>query len=167
MAAVWRIEQFLGPEDGWVEDDRRILFGAAQRHLGHHHTFVHEKGEADYFTTAHATENVVEVALDAAGYHRNLLSTRKYRTHHDGGRQYAIGSFAIPLPPKDGFKRQHHIYLFNAPDGGVDMYGHAETSVVEGTEHLTDTRQEHGDPHRIARNALDAASIAHGERRNP
>lgn len=165
MAAVRRAERFLGPEDDWVEDDRRILYEAAQRHLGQYHDFLREKGPADYFTTAEANSDTVEVALYEAGYRRNLASTRKYREHHDGGHQYAVGSFVKPAPAhEDGLERQHHVYLFESPDGGTDLYGHEETSVVEGAEHLTETQQEHGDPLGTARDALDAAALPYGER---
>lgn len=146
MAAVRRAERFLGPEDDWVEDDRRILFETAQSHLGHLHTFLREKGQREYVTTVHANPDAVEVALDKAGYDRNLASTRKYRTHHGGGRQYAVGAFAKPVPADHGLKRQHHVYLFPAPSGGTDVYAHEETSVLEGAEHLTETHQKKGAP---------------------
>jgi hypothetical protein len=148
MAAVRRAERFLGPQDDWVEDDRRIAYEAAQRHLGHLHTFVREKGAADYVTTVHATPDAIERALTNTGYQRNLLSSRKYRTHHDGGRQWAVGSFVLDDIDHNGkYTRQHHVYLFEAPDGGADVYAHTETSVLEGYEHVSDTRQSRGDPH--------------------
>ena len=146
IPAVRRAERFLGPEDDWVEDDRRILYEAAQRHLGHLHTFVREKGPADYVTTANASPDAVERAL-MGPYQRNLASTRKYREHHNDGRQYAVGSFVTAVPAHDdGLARQHHVYLFPSPSGGTDIYAHEETRVTEGAEHLTDTQQEHGDP---------------------
>jgi hypothetical protein len=144
MRAVRYAERFLGPEDDWVEEDRRIAYEAAQHHFGHLHTFIREKGKADYVTTVHADSDAVERVLSSEGYDRNLASTRKYRTHHGGGRQWAVGSFATELPARDGLERQHHVYLFEAPSGATDVYAHAETSVVEGAEHLTETRQEQG-----------------------
>jgi hypothetical protein len=161
MAAVRYAERFLGPDDDWVEDDRRILFEAAQRHLGHVHRFTREKGRADYFTTAHATPDVVETVLHDNGYQRNLASTRKYRTHHGGGKQWAVGSWVLDHPDTDW---QHHVYLFPTPNNGTDLYGHRETSVREGAEHLTATNQQHGDPMGRVRGLLSATDIPHGKR---
>jgi hypothetical protein len=185
MAAVRRAERFLGPEDDWVEDDRRILYEAAQRHLGQYHQFLTRKTHHEYVTTAHADSDAVEIALDAAGYQRNLASSRKYRNDHDGGKQWACGSFVRDRlegdfePSSDegslndssriasrehGYVEQHHVYLFEAPNGATDVYAHRETSVTEGGEHITDTNQEHGAPG-IVFEALDAAGIPHGERK--
>jgi hypothetical protein len=160
--AVRRIERFLGPEDTWVSDSRRILYECADsvlRPLGF--PTVREKGPADYVVTAHATANVIERVLDSAGYQRNVLSTRKYRTHHSGGKQWAVGSWVYDPADTDW---QHHVYLFEAPDGGTDIYAHRETSVREGLEHRTDTNQTHGDPNGRVRRALDAAGIDYGTR---
>lgn len=147
MAAVRGIERVLGPEDDWVEEDRRILYEAAQRHLGQYHDFLRRKTKAEYVTTVQADSDAVEVVLDGAGYQRNLASTRKYRTHHGGGKQYAVGSYVLDgLDGDHGYIEQHHVYLFPAPNGGTDVYAHRETSVLEGAEHLTETNQEHGAP---------------------
>lgn len=75
MSAVRRAERFLGPEDDWVEDDRRILYESAQRLLGGYHRFVREKGPADYVTTVHADPDAVESVL-MGPYQRN-----PWRTH--------------------------------------------------------------------------------------
>lgn len=162
MGIVRRFETLLGPEDDWVEDDRRALFQAAQRHLGHLHTFVYEKGPADYVTTVHADSDVVEETL-MPPYQRNLLSARKYRVV-DGRRQYACGSFVIDgIEGPHGYAEQHHVYLFEAPNGGTDVYAHRETSVTEGAEHLTDSNQEHGDPH-VLFDVFDRAELEYGHR---
>jgi len=163
MAAVRRAEGVLGPEDDWVEDDRRILYEAAQRHLGQYHTFLREKGRGDYVTTVHASPDAVESVL-MGPYQRNLVSTRKYRTHHDGGRQYAVGSFVIDnLRGEHGYVEQHHVYLFEAPNGATDVYAHRETSATEGAEHLTETHQEHGAPHELF-DIFDRAGFEYGRR---
>jgi hypothetical protein len=164
IPAVRRAERFLGPEDDWVEDDRRILYEAAQRHLGHLHTFLREKGMAEYVTTVHADDDAVERAIYEAGYQRNLTSTRKYRTHHDGGKQWACGAFVLDgLEGDHGYIEQHHVYLFEAPNGATDVYAHRETSVLEGAEHLTDTHQEHGAPHELF-DIFDRAGFEYGRR---
>jgi len=162
IPSVRRVERFLGPEDDWVEDDRRILYEAAQRHLGHLHKFTREKGRYDYATTAHADPNAVERALSRHGYQRNLASSRKYRTHHGGGKQWAVGSYVFDPTDTDW---QHHVYLFPSPDGGTDVYGHRETSVREGSEHVTNTNQTHGDPNGRVRGLLSEAGIPFGRRK--
>jgi hypothetical protein len=154
-------EQFLDPDDDWVEEDRRVAFEWLQRHFGKYHDFVYRKGSQDYATTANATSDAVETALARAGFQRNLASARKYRTHHDGGKQWAVGSWVVDPSDTDW---QYHVYLFPVPDGRCDVYGHRETSVLEGMEHLTDTHQVHGDPNRRARDALDQAGIDYGQR---
>lgn len=182
IPSVRRAERFLGPEDDWVEDDRRILYEAAQRHLGHLHQFLREKGKREYVTTVHTDSDAVEVSLSNAGYQRNLASTRKYRTHHDGGKQWACGAFVIDnLEGDHGYIEQHHVYLFRAgnrasdstgssdepdgeaPNGGTDVYAHRETSVLEGAEHLTDTNQEKGAPHELF-DIFDRAGFEYGRR---
>jgi len=183
IPAVRRAERFLGPEDDWVEDDRRILFEAAQRHLGDVHQFLRKKTAREYVTTVHASPDAVERAL-MPPYQRNLVSTRKYREHHDGGRQWACGSFVVhgldSVPSEDsergasegtsdsdgdhGYEEQHHVYLFEAPNGGTDVYAHRETAASEGAEHLTDTNQNKADPHKLF-DIFDRAGFEYGRRK--
>jgi hypothetical protein len=177
LGAVRCLERFLGPDDDWVEDDRRVLFETLDGLLGH--SFTMEKSPRDYITTAHATPDAVEKALDAAGYQRNLVSTRKYRTHHDGGKQWAVGSWVLDPADTDW---QHHVFLFPAPDGSTDLsgespdsveneqglscdvYGHKEATVRDPVDHVTDGVIP-GDPHDHARDALDAAGMGYGQRK--
>jgi len=160
IAAVRRAERFLGPEDDWVEDDRRILFETAQSVVGDSYRyFTFEKGERDYVTIVQADPDTVERAL-MPPYQRNLLSSRKYRTHHSGGKQWACGSFVIDAPNTDW---QHHVYLFETADGNTDVYAHRETSVREGKEHITDTNQVPADPHKLF-NIFDRAGLEYGRR---
>lgn len=153
MGAVRRAERFLGPEDDWVEEDRRVLYEAFDGTLGHSTTF--EKGPRDYFTTADASPDKVEEALHPH-YQRNLASTRKYRTHHGGGKQWACGSWVHDPPETD---TQHHVFLFKAPDGRTDLYGHFETSVRDPDGHLQGDTWKAGDPNGRARALLDEAGI--------
>ena len=156
--AVRRVEQFFGPDDDWVKDDRRIVYEAAQRVFGGAHTFVYDKDNDDYLTTTTADADAVEDALHPT-YQRNLWSSRK-RRDTNGGKQWAIGSWV--LDPKDT-RWQHHVYLFKPPNGGCDIYAHAETSVREGAEHLTDTNQQHATAGRVF-DCLDRADIQYSKR---
>jgi hypothetical protein len=164
MRIVRQSEKCLGPEDDWVEEDRRVLFEIAEYIFGNYHTFITEKSLDDYFTTALVDSDIVEVALDNSGYDRNLASKRAYRTHHSGGKQWAVGAYAKPIATDGELLRQHHIYLFEAPNGRTDIYGHTETSVVEGAEHLTEMGLIHGDPLGMTEDALHSAKISHTER---
>lgn len=159
MGVVRYLEQFLSPNDDWIEDDRRVLFDSLDGLGGH--TFTREKGTDDYITTADVSSDVVEQTLADAGYQRNLASTRKYRTHHSGGKQWAVGSWVYDPPQTD---TQHHVYLFPSKGGGTDIYGHFETSVRAGKEHITDTEQVHGDPNGRVADALQQADIEHTNR---
>lgn len=158
LLRIRQIESSLGPEDDWVEKDRRILFEWLDSHFSHPFTF--EKGVEDYICTAYTNSDIVEKALSAAGYHRNVLSTRKYRTHHSGGKQWAVGSWVYELSHDEDEKylKQHHIYLFEYKPH-CDIYGHLETSVREGKEHITETNQISGDLNNRCRNALRKADI--------
>jgi len=160
IPAVRRVERFLGPEDDWVEDDRRILYEATQRHLGHLHTFVQEVGRGNYVTTVKASPDEVEEAL-MPPYQRNLVSTRKYRTYHGGGKQWACGSFVIDgIAGDHGYVEQHHVCIFETEEGYTDVHAHRETSATEGSEHLTDSHHEHGDPH-VLFDVFDRAGLAY------
>lgn len=163
IPAVRRVERFLGPEDDWVEDDRRILFEATQRHLGHLHAFAYEKGAAEYVTTAKCSPDEFERTI-MPPYQRNLASARKYRTYHGGGKQWACGSFVIDgLEGDDGYVEQHHVYIFETADGYTDVHTHRETSVTEGAEHLTDSHQDDADPRDLF-GILDRAGIEYEHR---
>jgi hypothetical protein len=158
IGAVRWLERFLGPDDDWVEDDRRKLFEWLDGKFGH--SFTMEKGARDYITTADASPDAVERALASADYQRNLVSTRKYRTHHDGGKQWAVGSWVLDPADTDW---QHHVFLFPAPDGGTDVYGHKESTVRDPVDHVTDGVIP-GDPHDHARDALDVVGMGYGQR---
>jgi hypothetical protein len=140
LAGVRRVERFLGPEDDWAEDDRRILYEAADpilRPLGR--PTVTEKGREDYILTTEVSEPQVEERLHDDGYERNFLSTRKYRII-DGRKQWAAGSWVYD----GGGRWQHHVYLFKNEDGTTDIYGHREPSVRHPHDHVTGP-QDHGD----------------------
>jgi hypothetical protein len=158
ISVIRRIEQFLGPDEDWVEDDRRKLFEFLDGKFGH--AFTMEKSARDYITTAQESPDAVEVALHRAGYQRNLVSTRKYRTHHSGGKQWAVGSYVYDPVDTDW---QHHVFLFPAPDGETDVYGHREATVREPVDHVTDGVTP-GDPHLRARNALKETNIQYEKR---
>lgn len=158
LSFVRFFERFLGPEDDWVEEDRRILFEAAQRHLGHLHTFIKEKGPEEYLTTVKVSPDRFEEII-APPYNRNVASNRKYRTYHGGGKQWAVGSFVID--PKDT-RWQHHVYIFETEDGYTDVHSHTETSVRYGWDHLEE-EQDDATPY-IIFDILDRADVEYEDR---
>lgn len=151
---------YLTPKDDWVEELKRRLavfghpfFASLGRPL------VIKKGQADYVCTVEADSDKVEVAV-MARYQRNLTSTRKYRTLSDGTRQWAVGSFVYD---PDDTHWQHHVYLFESPTGGTDVYAHKETSAEQDPYgHVTDP-QVHGDPDGLVRETLDEAHLSYDD----
>lgn len=143
LAGIRRVETLLGPSDDWVEQDRRWLYELADRvlrPLGR--PTIHEATSSDHVVLVDSSPDAVEDVLSENGYQRNLLSTRKYRTHHDGGRQWAVGSWVRELDDE----RQHHVYLFPYHEGGTDVYAHSEPSVTDPSEHHMADDIQHGDP---------------------
>lgn len=152
--AVRRIEPLFGPDDGWVENTRKIAWRVAQRRLGHKHTFVREKGTADYICTTEASAQQVVGALYSSGYQRNILSTVKYRVR-DGEDEYVHSAWVYDLA--DTYT-QHDVFLWKRGDV-VDIYGHREPSVRYPDAHLDLSTGTHGDPDNRLRDTLDAAGI--------
>lgn len=158
--AVRVVERFLGPDDDWVEDDRRIAYEAAESLFGHWHSFVGEKTEKDYLFEAQSDSDTIERVLAAEGFQRNLASKRAYREHHNGGRQWANGAYV--LDPTHT-RWQQHVTLFDTRDGNTDVYSHTETSVREGIEHLTEPNYKFDDPTNRIRNILERNNIKYNE----
>jgi len=128
------IEQRLGPGDDWVQDDRRHLSEWGDklfRPLGR--PMIREVSKDSFLISSRHNPDNVEALLSESGFHRNLLSTRKYREDHGGGRQWAVGSW---VKDPDDTMWQHHVYLFPSENGeGTDVYSHREPSVRDPSEH--------------------------------
>lgn len=143
LAGVRGLETRLGPDDDWVETDRRVLFEVADRilrPLGR--PTIRQVGTDDYVATVAATADRIEEVLAANDYQRNLLSTRKYRTHHQGGRQWAAGSWVLD---ETHTRWQHHVYLFPYRDErATDVYAHREPSVRSPSAHHGGNEIVHG-----------------------
>lgn len=163
LSAVRRQEQKLGPgAHGLVAPRARLWQVADPIFRAGGRPTVRAKGVADYVTTVDASREQVEQALWPK-YHRNFLSTKKYRWRKSGDtfeRDWAIGSWVYD--PKDT-DTQHHVYLFESPGGGIDLYAHREPSVRNPGKH-TSGRQTHGDPDGYARARIDDASLEYAAR---
>lgn len=156
LSAVRRIEQYLGPDDDWVERLRRKIWVAADpflRPLGRPTVAV--KSDVDYICTTESDSDSVEVAIHPL-YERNTTSTRKCRII-DGALEWAVGSWVYD-PPDEPW--QHHVYIFENESGGTDVYGHKEDSTRDPVGHVTDP-QIHGDPDGHLRNRLALEGIDH------
>ena len=160
LSAVRYCERFLGPDDDWIEEDRRIAHEAAQRLFGDYHTFVHEEKPQNYVTTVDVDDDTVEQIIHPY-YQRNIAASRKYRDHHDGGKQWAVGSYVFDPPSKEW---QHHVTLYPTADGRTDVYSHTETSVREGFDHLSDGVSKRGNEKELF-TLLNKASVSYGPRR--
>lgn len=146
LSRVRNWERALGPDDDWVEDDRRLLFESLDwllRPAGR--PTIGEVPVEDHVLTVSASPDRVEELLAESDYQRNLLSTRKYRdlAPENGGRQYAVGSWVLDPSDTDW---QHHVYLFPTPQGGTEVYSHKEPSVRDPDAHVDPETGVHGDP---------------------
>jgi len=94
-------------------------------------------------------------ALWGYGYRWNPISTKKYREVES--RQWSVLSAAY----RDSVaaEEQHHVYVFRAADGVLDIYAHREASVTDPTEHDGGDELVPGDPDGRVRAALDEAGI--------
>lgn len=98
-------------------------------------------------------------ALWAAGYRWNPLSTKKFRDVEK--RQWSVLSAAYRDSVAD--EEQHHVYVFRAADGVLDIYAHREASVTDPTDHDGGDELVAGDPDGRVRAALDEAGIEYIE----
>lgn len=143
LRAVRRIEEYLGPSDDWVEDDRRVIYEIANA-IGSliGRTTVSEVNPDDLTYSTPASPDDVEEAIHPH-FQRNLLSTRKYRVPEEGGRQWAVGSWVLDPDDTDW---QLHTIFFPRKGGGTDIYCHREASVTEPSEHDGGDELVRGDP---------------------
>jgi hypothetical protein len=161
MSVGRRLEQYFGPSYSWITGLKQRLFRAFNP-LGrrHDHRLVYVKDKGDYVTTTRVSPDETERALLDGRYQRNLLSATKCRILDDGTVQFCYGQYVVDPADTDW---QYHVYLFETPDGRTDVYGHRETSVREGNEHLTDV-QTHGDPNGRAKAQLADSKIGFATR---
>jgi hypothetical protein len=149
----------LTPKDDWVEGLKKraaLIVHPYADALGR--PLVKEKPDAEQFATTAVDSDKVEAALHGR-YQRNLTSTRKYRKR-DGERDWAVGSW---VHDPDDTEWQHHVYLFDRPDRGTDLYAHKETSAEHDPYgHVTDGHSD-GDPDAIARVQLEKAGIEYDD----
>lgn len=152
MTVARRVEQFFGPDDSWVETLRQTAWRCAQRLAGGTHTFVRDKGRADYVTTADASAQRVARALYANGYQRNIMSTVKTRN----GDEYVHSAWVLDSADTDW---QQDVFMWENEDGTTDVYSHKEPSVRRPKAHLDLSTGIHGDPDGRVRDVLDGAGI--------
>lgn len=142
VTAVRRLTRLLRPQDDWVERWQKRVYVAANpllKRIGGYS--VSKITEADFVGTVEDDSDAVERQLYDAGYQRNLLSSRKYR-RINGDKQWSDGSFVFDPKQTD---TQHHVILFDAADGGTDIYAHKERTVRDPDGHMT-VEQTRGDP---------------------
>jgi hypothetical protein len=133
-----------GSDDDWIECVRRYLYPRLDPYwpmstltIGSdgYVTTIDAQGLSDASPgndgpvsgTVDLDEDTLEVALEDIGFLRNPIAALKI--HQDG--RTSDGSWAL-LPENDptGALKGHeqlHVTLFDAPDGGFDLYAHVET----------------------------------------
>jgi hypothetical protein len=155
LGAIRSLTGIFGSEHDWIERVRssvlRLVHPVASR-LGR--PTVRAKGPSDYVCTVPTAVESLERVFEPV-YQRNLLATKKYR-ERDESTQWAAGSW-VHTETYDG-DAQHHVYLFSAPGGGTDIYGHREANVTEPARHQHGP-QVHGDPDGVLRDTLDEAGV--------
>ena len=152
-SAVRRVEQFFGPNNGWVETLRKTVWQRAQSVLGDTHTFVRHKGTADYVATVDAPAQRVVSALYSNGYQRNILSTVKTRGNPP---QYVHSAWVLDT---ENTEWQQDVFIWGNRDGTTDVYSHKEPSVRNPKEHLDLSTGIHGDPDGRVCEVLDEAGL--------
>lgn len=147
IAAVRRVEQFLGPDDDWVEGYRKTaythLHGTLRGIGGYATVSVQPRPSVGVYS---GTPDECEQSLHAHGFQRNTLAARKYRTV-DGERQWATGSWVYFYETDSD--HQYHVTLFAGPNGHTDVYGHKEERVADVDSHIESEDIIHGDPDHI------------------
>jgi len=108
---------------------------------------IHEKGrstDAEYLETWAARPGTAFDRLRAAGFVPNLASSLKRRPgSHGDDPPMQLSVLSMVYYHNDG--TQTEVYLFDNPDGTLDVYGHNETSVTDPRGHLSDEQRD-GDP---------------------
>lgn len=118
---------------------------------------VRDKSTAndEFVCSVEVPELELAQALWENGYRWNPLSTKKYREIET--RQWSILSAAFRDSVTDD--KQHHVYVFRAGGGILDIYAHEEASVTDPTDHDGGDELVPGDPDGRVRDALDEAGI--------
>lgn len=117
---------------------------------------VREKGPEDYVCTVYLTTKQLSRVVWPT-YHRNLLSTKKYRTGLNGEVDWEVANWRHV--PTDDPRHQHHLYYFREPDGGLDLYHHKEVNFVVDPKGHENEPQFHGDPDGILRDTLGGSGV--------
>lgn len=143
-----RLDDFqrgLGHQADWIESVRLALFTTGDqlfRRFGRPLT-RNKTDSNEMFLHADKSPDEVERLLTEGDYHRNLISTKKYRMLGER-QQWAVGSYRIVYGEDNEY--QHHVYLFPGENGGTDVYGHKETNYEEDPEGHVEDEQWNGDP---------------------
>jgi hypothetical protein len=105
----------------------------------------YRENDAEYLGTVNASVREVFGTLTGEGDGSpHLLSSIKARPLPDGTTQYSAAH--VVWTHTDG--SQTEAYLFRAPEGGTDVYGHHEPSVMTPRKHL-EGAQTDGDPRQV------------------
>jgi len=110
---------------------------------------VSDKGgrdDAEYVATVSMPARAVYEQLRRDGFSPHLVNSIKRRPHPETGDPQYTAAHLVQFHPDQRRDTQTEVYLFANAGPSTDVYAHHETSVREGEDHLTDTRQVDGDP---------------------
>ena len=104
----------------------------------------------EYLTTVDDSVSGVFKSLVRSGGSPHLICSVKERETPEGQRQYSAAH--VVWLHNDG--SQTEAYVFEAPDGGVDVQAHHEPGVLDAEAHLDGSNQTDGDPRGVVWSAL-------------
>lgn len=156
---VARTQRHFGPRWGWVETVRRAalppLDPISRRRWDR--PLIRQKGWDDYVCSVDLAPGEIP-AVVWPDYHRNVLSTKKYRVI-DGERDWEVASWRCLDPDDPDY--QHHLYYFAGIESGTDLYQHKEIAPEADPEAHEEGDQEHGDPDHVLRDLLDREGVGY------
>jgi len=144
-ALAWQ-RQLTWPEYRTLHGIKRLIFPvlSERQPFGYGH-WVHEKGgrdDAEYVATIDDSLRSVVRRLQAGGGSLHLINSIKRRPTEHGDPLSAAHVVWVHG------ETQTEAYLFRGVDGGTDVYGHLEPSVMTPRKHL-DGEQTDGDPRQV------------------
>lgn len=149
---VARTQRHFGPRWGWVETVRRHalppLDPLARRRWDR--PLIRQKDWDDYVCSVDLPPGEIP-AVVWPDYHRNVLSTKKYRVLASG-KDWEVASWRC-LDPVDR-DYQYHLYYFDGVQDGTDLYQHREVAPEADPKKHEEGDQEHGDPDMVLRSLL-------------
>lgn len=101
-------------------------------------------------------------ALAQDGWAYNAVSTKKFRTPTGQPTQWSVATWVYR--PSLRSKWQYHVYVFENPDGTLDVHMHKEVNLLYSPRGHVSGPQHAGDVDRVLRDALEQADVGYERR---